>query len=212
VLAAGSLSTRAIVGAQLDWTDWNLWALGLVPFLVFVIASTAELNRPPFDLVEAEQELVGGFHTEYSSIRFALFFLAEFMNSITMSAVIVTLFLGGPVGPELNIWGLHKLSPVWFLLKVLAFLFFYVWVRASLPRYRYDQLMDIGWKRLIPLSLGWLLLIASIRLAREEDWNQVLVIAIGLGSGLVCWFLLLTASRVGAARRAEDEAVGEVRF
>jgi NADH-quinone oxidoreductase subunit H len=212
VLAAGSLSTRAIVGSQLSWGSWNLWALGLVPFLVFVIAGTAELNRPPFDLVEAEQELVGGFHTEYSSIRFALFFLAEFMNTIIMSAVIVTLFLAGPVGPELNVWGLHKLSPVWFLLKVLVFLFVYVWVRASLPRFRYDQLMEIGWKRLIPLSLGWLLLIAAIRLADQEDWNRPLVILAGLASGLLCWGVLALSSRVGLHRRMEDEAAGEVRF
>ena len=115
----------------------------MVPFVIFLIAGTAELNRPPFDLVEAEQELVGGFHTEYSSIRFALFFLAEFMNTVTMSAIIVTLFLGGPAGPTFFgpawIWG-----PVWFLAKIFVFLFMFVWLRATLPRFRYDQLMDLG--------------------------------------------------------------------
>src|SRR3546814_70594 len=124
---------------------WNLIVTGVVPFVIFVIAATAELNRPPFDLVEAEQEIVGGYHTEYSSIRFALFFLAEFMNVVTMSAIIVTLFLGGPAGPVIFgpdwIWG-----PVWFLLKLLPFLVMFVSFRATLPRLRYDQLMDLGWK------------------------------------------------------------------
>jgi NADH-quinone oxidoreductase subunit H len=200
VLVTGSLSTSRIVAEQADW-NWNLWQLGVVPFVIFLIASTAELNRPPFDLVEAEQELVGGFNTEYSSVRFALFFLAEFMNSITMAAIIATLFLGGPLGPDLGVWGLHRVSFVWFFLKVIAFLFGYVWVRASLPRYRYDQLMDIGWKRLIPLALGWLLLIAAIRIGRNEDWNIPLVVGAGVAAGLACWGLLVLAMRVGAERR-----------
>ena len=200
VLVSGSLSTTRIVAEQANW-NWNLWQLGVVPFVIFLIASTAELNRPPFDLVEAEQELVGGFNTEYSSVRFALFFLAEFMNSITMAAIITTLFLGGPLGPDLGVWGLGRVSFVWFFLKVLAFLFGYVWVRASLPRYRYDQLMDIGWKRLIPLALGWLLLIAAIRIGRNEDWNIPFVVAGGVVAGLACWGLLAVAMRVGAHRR-----------
>jgi NADH-quinone oxidoreductase subunit H len=208
VLVTGSLSTSRIVAEQATW-NWNLWQLGVVPFVIFLIASTAELNRPPFDLVEAEQELVGGFNTEYSSVRFALFFLAEFMNSITMAAIITTLFLGGPLGPDLGIWGLGRVSFVWFFLKVMAFLFGYVWVRASLPRLRYDQLMDIGWKRLIPLALGWLLLIAAIRIGRNEDWNIPLVVAIGVVAGLACWALLAMAVRVGADRRefAEEGTV-----
>ena len=204
VLVAGSLSTQAIVATQANW-NWNLWQLGVVPFVIFLIASTAELNRPPFDLVEAEQELVGGFNTEYSSVRFALFFLAEFMNSITMAAITVTLFLGGPLGPDLGVWGLGRVSPVWFLLKVVAFLFGYVWVRASLPRYRYDQLMDIGWKKLIPLALGWLLLIAAIRIARDEDWNVTLVVVLGVIGGIVAWGLLTLAMRVGAERHEMEE-------
>lgn len=208
VLVTGSLSTSRIVAEQATW-NWNLWQLGVVPFVIFLIASTAELNRPPFDLVEAEQELVGGFNTEYSSVRFALFFLAEFMNSITMAAIITTLFLGGPLGPDLGVWGLGRVSFVWFFLKVMAFLFGYVWVRASLPRYRYDQLMDIGWKRLIPLALGWLLLIAAIRIGRNEDWNIPLVVAIGVVGGVACWALLALAMRVGADRRefAEEGTV-----
>jgi NADH-quinone oxidoreductase subunit H len=208
VLVTGSLSTSRIVTEQADW-NWNLWQLGVVPFVIFLIASTAELNRPPFDLVEAEQELVGGFNTEYSSVRFALFFLAEFMNSITMAAITTTLFLGGPLGPDLGVWGLGRLSFVWFFLKVVVFLFGYVWVRASLPRYRYDQLMDIGWKRLIPLALGWLLLIAAIRIGRNDDWNIPLVVLGGVVAGLVCWGLLALAMRVGSERRefAEEGTV-----
>ena len=156
VLITGSLSTRTIVDAQADhlW-QWNVIRLGVVPFIIFFIAIIAETNRPPFDLVEADSELVGGFVTEYSSIRFALFFLAEFMNTITMSAITVTLFFGGPDGPIPHIPHLYWLWPIlWFLGKTIIFLFVFVWLRAALPRLRYDQLMDLGWKRLIPLSLG----------------------------------------------------------
>ena len=201
VLVAGSLSTRVIVAEQAQW-NWNLWQLGLVPFFIFLIAGTAELNRPPFDLVEAEQELVGGFHTEYSSLRFALFFLAEFMNVITMSAIVVTLFLGGPVGPDVPV--LTDVSPVWFLLKLGVFLFMYVWLRATLPRFRYDQLMDIGWKKLIPLSLGWLLLIAALRVGADEGWNRIVVIAVGLAGFTVAWGFLRMAMAVAA--RPEDRS------
>ena len=133
VATVGSLSTRAIVDSQAaHFWDWNVIRLGVVPFLLFFIAITAELNRPPFDFAEAEQELVGGFHTEYSSIRFALFFLAEFMNTITMSAVVVTLFFGGPDGPAPHIYVLDWVFPIaWFLGKTFAFLFVYVWLRGS---------------------------------------------------------------------------------
>jgi NADH-quinone oxidoreductase subunit H len=179
VLISGSLYTSDIVTSQAgSIIDWNLIRLGFVPFAIFVIAATAELNRPPFDLVEAEQELVGGFHTEYSSIRFALFFLAEFMNTVTMSAIIVTLFLGGPTGPDFGLTGFVAdwLLPIfWFTVKLFVFLFTYVWFRATLPRFRYDQLMDLGWKVLIPLALGWLLVIAAISV---ERWY--LVVAFGV--------------------------------
>ena len=163
VLITGSLSTRAIVDDQAaHFWQWNVIRLVVVPFVIFFIAIIAETNRPPFDLVEAESELVGGFHTEYSSIRFALFFLAEFMNTITMSAITVTLFFGGPDGPIPHIPHLYWLWPIlWFLGKTIVFLFVFVWLRAALPRLRYDQLMDLGWKKLIPLSLGWLLIVAG---------------------------------------------------
>jgi NADH-quinone oxidoreductase subunit H len=212
VLLTGSLSTHDMVLQQAGdgfWglvPRWNLIVTGVVPFVIFLIAGTAEMNRPPFDLVEAEQELVGGFHTEYSSIRFALFFLAEFMNTVTMSAIIVTLFLGGPAGPTPFgpdwAWG-----PLWFLLKVLVFLFLFVSFRATLPRFRYDQLMDLGWKVLIPVSLGWLLMLASINVARDEDWNLGLVIGIGFVVLLAAYGLLTAAMRTAHRRRDELEGV-----
>jgi NADH-quinone oxidoreductase subunit H len=217
VLLAGSLSTHDIVVAQagdgyellgLGFPRWNIIATGVVPFVVFLIAGTAELNRPPFDLVEAEQELVGGFHTEYSSFRFALFYLAEFMNTITMSAIIVTLFLGGPAGP---LWfGPGWLSGlIWFSLKLFVFLFVFVWIRATLPRFRYDQLMSIGWKVLIPLALGWVLLLAAINIGRDEDWNMVAVVGVSLAVLVVAWGAL-TAAVDAARRRRESEAEEEV--
>jgi NADH-quinone oxidoreductase subunit H len=212
VLAAGSLSTREIVAAQAGGIlRWNVIALGFVPFLVFLVAATAEMNRPPFDLVEAEQELVGGFHTEYSAIRFALFFLAEFMNTVTMSAIAVTLFFGGPSGPVFGF--LPELWPVmWFLLKLGVFLFMYIWFRATLPRLRYDQLMDLGWKRLIPISLYWLLLVAALRIGRDVGWSPPVVLGVGMAIFAVGWIVFGSALRIGAARTAEgrvfeDEAV-----
>ena len=213
ILIAGTLSTSGIVAAQSSFTKWHVVATGVVPFIIFLIAATAELNRPPFDLVEAEQELVGGFNTEYSSIRFALFFLAEFMNTITMSGVIVTLFFGGPqplpiAGNENILSFLGPLSgTVWFLLKVLVFLYTYVWFRATLPRLRYDQLMNLGWKLMIPLALGWFMLLAAFRVGRDNNWNIALV-------GVVClvvlagaaWLLSL-ASKVSARNREREGAM-----
>ena len=163
VLITGSLSTSDIVTAQgSNPLHWNVVRLGIVPFIIFFIAVIAETNRPPFDVVEAESELVGGFHTEYSSIRFALFFLAEFMNTITMSAVMVSLFFGGPNGPAPHIAHLDWVFGLaWFTGKVVVFCYVFVWLRGALPRLRYDRLMDLGWKRLIPLSLAWMLLVAG---------------------------------------------------
>jgi len=206
LLMSGTLSTSGIVAGQDRIGNWNIVATGFIPFVIFMIAMTAELNRPPFDLVEAEQELVGGFNTEYSSIRFALFFLAEFMNVITMSAIIVTLFLGGPAGP-VPIEGIGwAFGILWFFLKLMLFLFFYVWLRATLPRLRYDQLMDLGWKLLIPLSLGWLVALAALDVARDNDWNRPLV-------SLICFFgliamgvLLNAAINAGKAKRLAGEA------
>jgi NADH-quinone oxidoreductase subunit H len=207
VLITGSLSTRDIVTDQhghLAWIipNWNVFRLGFIPFVIFLISGTAELNRPPFDLVEAEQELVGGYFTEYSSMRFGLFYLAEFMNTITMSAVIVTLFFGGPDGPWFGsarwLGGM-----VWFLAKTVVFLFSYVWLRATLPRFRYDQLMDLGWKRLIPLSLGWLLVLAAMIVSRP--WGFAVV-----GGGLVFVVLLARAVQVGRSADVNELAPGRL--
>ncbi len=198
VLITGSLTTRAIVDSQAaNFWDWNLIRLGIVPFFLFLIAITAELTRPPFDLTEAESELVGGFHTEYSSIRFALFFLAEFMNVITMSAIVVTLFFGGPDGPIPHIPSATIWMPIlWFLIKVLVFLFIYVWFRAALPRLRYDQLMTLGWKYLIPLSLAWLLIVAGFLV--DGWWGiGIAVVAAALST------LLVRAFRIGHGRDEE---------
>jgi len=205
VLFAETLSTNGIVQSQSTF-QWNLWTTGIVPFVVFLIAATAELNRPPFDLVEAEQELVGGFNTEYSAFRFALFFLAEFMNTVTMSALIVTLFLGGPAGPALFgpgwMWG-----TIWFTAKLLVFLFVFVWFRATLPRFRYDQLMVLGWKVLIPLALGWFLLVTAFKVGDDVGWNPI-VVGVGGVVGLAAGYGLLAAALWAARRNREIE--GEV--
>ena len=194
-LISGSLSTHDIVNSQGGgiW-HWNLIRLGVVPFAVFVIAITAELGRPPFDVVEAESELVGGFHTEYSSIRFALFFMAEFMNTLTMSALIVTLFLGGPAGYVPNIPHLRWVFPIlWFLAKTTGFAFTYIWFRAALPRFRYDQVMELGWKRLIPLSLGWMLIVAGFLIKPADGFAMAAVV-------ILAWTLLSRAFELGADR------------
>ncbi len=215
LLVTGTLSTNGIVQAQSGgFTSWALVTTGFVPFVIFVIAGTAELNRPPFDLVEAEQEIVGGFHTEYSSIRFALFFLAEFMNVVTMSAIFVTLFLGGPA-PAWDFPWIDLPLPgalmgfIWFFGKLLIFLFMFVWFRATLPRLRYDQLMDLGWKVLIPLALGWLLVLAGIRVAQDNNigladtafGDTLIILVIGL-AGLAAGAGLLAA----AIKNARNEA------
>jgi NADH-quinone oxidoreductase subunit H len=203
VLVAGTLSTRGIIDAQSTtfFTSWNLIRTGIIPFLLFMVAITAELQRPPFDLAEADSELTGGFHTEYSSIRFALFFLAEFMNVITMSAVVVTLFLGGPDGPTPHIYILKWVVPIlWFLGKTLAFLFLYVWLRAALPRLRYDQLMDLGWKVLIPLSLGWVLLVAAVLVGGW--WGLGIFLGMVLGFGLLIRAVVVGQKRTQATGAA----------
>ncbi len=200
ILESHALSTRAIVASQAQhFWQWNVLRLGIVPFVIFFIASTAELNRPPFDLAEGESELGGGFHTEYSSIRFALFFLAEFMNTITMSAIVVTLFFGGPDGPGFHF--LPWLWPIlWFLGKTVVFCYIQVWIRASLPRMRYDQLMNLGWKQLIPLSLVWLLIVAAM--TYSVAWGFAVA-----GGSVVAFLLIARAVRVSAYRRKEAEAL-----
>jgi NADH-quinone oxidoreductase subunit H len=213
LLVSGTLSTAGIVDLQSSVGNWNFVATGFVPFFIFMIAATAELNRPPFDLVEAEQELVGGFNTEYSSIRFALFFLAEFMNTITMSALIVTLFFGGPQPISIgNVTLDIPLLPnalegtVWLILKVLVFLYIYVWFRATLPRFRYDQLMDLGWRILIPASLGWFMLLDAQRVGRDAGWDQAVVTLSTAIVLIVGYVLLQLAYKVSRANREQDGA------
>jgi len=192
--------------------SWNIVATGFIPFVIFLIAMTAELNRPPFDLVEAEQEIVGGFNTEYSSIKFALFFLAEFMNVVAMSGVIVTLFLGGPQplevgGVDIFAWAGPLGGTIWLLLKVLVFLYTYVWFRATLPRLRYDQLMDLGWKLLIPVGLGWFLVLAALQYARDRYDGLGAVLLAGAIAVVVCIaaYLLFGAALAVARRTRERE-------
>jgi NADH-quinone oxidoreductase subunit H len=188
LVQSNTLSTRGIVNGQ-GWRgvesivngDWY-WMPAIVALVIFVIAAVAETNHPPFDLVEAEQELTGGFFTEYTGIRFAIFYLAEFMNLITMSAIAVTLFFGGPAGPRLgfldsgswvNVWAM----PVfWFMFKVLLLLFGTVWLRATLPRLRYDQLMSLGWKYLIEVAFLWVMISGVVVIAKEQSWSMWIVL------------------------------------
>ena len=171
LLMAGTMSLQGIVQAQFEQQRWFIfqgWGLGLVAFFIYFVAGVAETNRNPFDLPEAESELVAGFHTEYTGMRFALFFLGEYANMIVISAVAVTLFLGGWHQPFpnagwagfLDLQWIPVLTPplglvgiLWFSTKLAAFLFVYIWFRGTFPRYRFDQLMELGWKWLIPLVL-----------------------------------------------------------
>jgi NADH-quinone oxidoreductase subunit H len=206
---AGSLSTSGIVAAQ-----ERLWfGLILVPsFVIFVISMVGETNRAPFDLPEAEGELVGGFHTEYSSLKFALFFLAEYVNMATVSALATTLFLGGWRAP----WPLSTINdgmfnegywPVlWFLGKVLMFIFMFVWLRGTLPRLRYDQFMRFGWKRLIPISLAWIFAVATIRWMSLDGGIDRNYLLIGLAVLAVVFAALFF---VGGGEEEEEEAPAE---
>jgi NADH-quinone oxidoreductase subunit H len=213
VLVSGSLSTRDIVAQQATrgiggvLPNWNVIQLAVVPFVIFVIAATAELNRPPFDLTEADSELVAGYMTEYSAIGFAFFYLAEYMGLITMSAIIITLFLGGPTLPWHETHAVLRwlLPIVWFVIKEFLLVSFYVWSRASLPRLRYDQLMDLGWKVLIPVGLFWLLVIGAIKVGR---WPYA---AGAAGAGLLGFLLLARAIAVGRGRALDEQAAADAR-
>jgi NADH-quinone oxidoreductase subunit H len=166
ILVAGSLSMVSIVNAQYNSGWWFAFVQPLA-FVIFFIGGLAETNRAPFDLPEAEQELTGGFHTEYSGMRFALFFLAEYANMIVVSSVATTLFFGGWLPPFPNTAAFHFLyyipSWAWFLTKSFVFLYVFIWVRATLPRYRYDQLMRLGWKVLIPLAIANLIVTGIVK-------------------------------------------------
>src|SRR5205823_37061 len=162
----GSFSLRAIVESQRHY-HWNIfWHGQFVAFFVYLMAAFAETNRVPFDLPEAETELVAGYHTEYSAMKFAMFFVAEYANMFTVACLATLLFLGGWDGPAFGLpectW-LRALLPVlWFVLKVMAFIFLYIWIRGTLPRFRYDQLMAFGWKFLLPLALANIVLTSLV--------------------------------------------------
>ena len=220
-LYAGSLSTTAIVNAQQH--EWYAWLLP-VSFVIYLITMVGETNRLPFDLPEGEGELVAGYHTEYSSMKFAMFYLAEYINMITVSALATTLFLGGWRAPwPLSLWsgansGWWPL--LWFLIKVFILLFCYVWLRGTLPRVRYDQLMAIGWKVLIPVSILWILLIATVRAWRLDTHTKAPYIVFGLVIVLILGLAWMwdSAAQQRAARyvtqedSAEEAGAGEVAY
>jgi NADH-quinone oxidoreductase subunit H len=204
---AGSMSTSEIVAAQ----DRFWFALILFPsFVIYVISMVGETNRAPFDLAEAEGELVGGFHTEYSSLKFALFFLAEYVNIIAVSALATTLFLGGyralPGLGFTELWLGGWFTMVWFFAKVLLFFFFFIWLRGTLPRLRYDQFMKFGWKVLIPASLVWIMVVATLRALSAEGASQSVIFAFTFG--IVLLVLAGTSvyekSKKSAEARAKD--------
>jgi NADH-quinone oxidoreductase subunit H len=238
VLVSGTLSTLEIVAAQAgtvqnvtffdgipvleqvsglfefipNWYIWSQWPA----FILFMIAGVAETNRAPFDLPEAETELIAGFHTEYSGIKFALFFLGEYIHVVVIAAMAVTLFFGGWNGPILDF--LPWLWPVlWFLVKTTAFIYLFVWLRATLPRFRYDRLMWLGWKRLIPAALVWIMVTAVVNtegVSRE--------VRLGVFAGLFLLVLIIvikgdprlkqvvTPERRPARRPAKDKEKEEV--
>jgi len=199
LMYSGSLQMTEIVARQ-D-TIWNV--IPQAPaFLIFWISAMAETNRAPFDLPEAETELVAGFHTEYSGIRFAMFFLAEYLHMITVSAVAVTVFLGGPRGPAFDV--LPWLWPiVWFLLKLIALLFVFIWIRATLPRFRYDRLMSFGWKLLIPWGLVWVLATGAIVVLPDLYGRDTFLRWTAIVAGAA---LLLSLVAPLFSRRTEEEA------
>jgi NADH-quinone oxidoreductase subunit H len=223
-LYAGSMSTSEVVAAQAEANPVNIFgvevplpgwfAFMLVPsFVIYVISMVGETNRAPFDLPEAEGELVGGFHTEYSSLKFALFFLAEYINMATVAALATTLFLGGwhapwPItvfweGADSGYWPL-----LWFFGKVMFFIFIFIWLRGTLPRLRYDQFMHFGWKRLIPIALAWIVAVATVRAISLNGGLDRRYFLVGLGIILVLTLLVFyfgEAEESDAARDTERE-------
>jgi NADH-quinone oxidoreductase subunit H len=221
-LYSGTLSTSGIVASQAHGASASLFGVHFtlpswyaitlpVSFIIYVICMVGETNRAPFDLAEAESELVGGFHTEYSSIKFALFFLAEYINMVTVSALATTLFLGGWRAPwPISEWdGANRgwLPMVWFVLKVLGFLFLFIWLRGTLPRFRYDQFMNLGWKVLIPGSLVWILMVATVRTLQDNVSNRQPWLAVAAVIAAIALVILLIDP--GGRRRREREEQAE---
>ncbi|MFX4294531.1 NADH-quinone oxidoreductase subunit NuoH [Streptomyces bohaiensis] len=203
-LYSGSMSTSGIVAAQED-----RWFVVLLPvsFLIYMIAMVGEAHRPPFDMPESEGDLVGGYLTEYSSIKFAFFMMSEYIHMVTVSALMVTIFLGGWRAPApISFWESANTGwwpLLWFTLKLLAVMFFFVWIRGTLPRVRYDQFMVLGWKVLIPVALGWLMLVATVR-AFQNDGRSFSDILIWVVGGVVA--LLLVSLVVDTLRDRSDRA------
>ncbi|PKQ33103.1 MAG: NADH-quinone oxidoreductase subunit NuoH [Actinobacteria bacterium HGW-Actinobacteria-2] len=206
-LATGSMSTHDIVEAQrlpltplgfsVGLQSWN-WLLMLPAFVIYVISMVGETNRAPFDLPEAESELVSGYITEYSGFKYAIYFLAEYINMATVSAIATTLFMGGylPIWPLNLIEPLNNpwLGPIWFVIKVQLFISFFVWIRGTLPRFRYDQFMKLGWKGLIPIALVWIIVFATFTSLRTSNLlaGPGIYIAIGVMALLVFGIVMLT--------------------
>ena len=206
---AGSMSTSEIVAAQQQW--W--YAVVLFPsFVIYAISMVGETNRAPFDLAEAEGELVGGFHTEYSSLKFALFFLAEYVNIIAVSALATTLFLGGYKAPPglgfTEAWLGGWFTMVWFFAKVILFFFVFVWLRGTLPRMRYDQFMQFGWKVLIPVSLAWIMIVATLRVLSLNGAPRAATVA--FASGVVLLVMLVNFGFENAKNKKKNAPVAEV--
>jgi NADH-quinone oxidoreductase subunit H len=207
---AGSMSTSEIVAQQ-----HSLWyAVALFPsFVIYMISMVGETNRAPFDLAEAEGELVGGFHTEYSSLKFALFFLAEYVNIIGVSALATTLFLGGYHAlPGLTFtenWLGGWFTMIWFMAKVIAFFFVFVWLRGTLPRLRYDQFMKFGWKVLIPVSLFWIMVASSFRLMSQRGASKALVISAAIGVVIILLAAITLFDRA-KEKSQERSALGQL--
>ncbi|WP_016909545.1 NADH-quinone oxidoreductase subunit NuoH [Streptomyces xiaopingdaonensis] len=210
-LHSGSMSTSTIVGSQAD--GWFAWLLP-VSFLIYLVSMVGEAHRAPFDMPESEGDLVAGFQTEYSSIKFAFFMLTEYIHMVTVSALAVTLFLGGwrAPAPISTVWegANHGWWPMlWFTAKVAVLLFFFIWIRGSLPRTRYDQFMKLGWKVLIPIALVWLMLVAGVRAMRNEGWEYSEVVYWVAGTALVLLlitFVVDTFRERGERAKEADEA------
>jgi NADH-quinone oxidoreductase subunit H len=214
---SGTMSTSGFVAAQNH--TWHAIPL-FISFAIYAVAVVGETNRAPFDLPEAESELVGGFHTEYSSFKFAMFFLAEYINMVTVSALATTLFLGGWRAPwPISLW--HGANAgwwplLWFVAKVVIGIFIFIWLRGTLPRLRYDQFMQFGWKVLIPINLVWILAVTSIHVLRDRNWPAWKATGVPLAIVLLLVVVPLLMALEGAQRRKverrldEEEAAAQV--
>ncbi|WP_375491511.1 NADH-quinone oxidoreductase subunit NuoH [uncultured Jatrophihabitans sp.] len=204
-LFSDTMSTSGIVASQRHL--WHVIPL-FVSFFIYAISVVGETNRAPFDLAEAESELVGGFHTEYSSFKFAMFFLAEYINMVTVSALATTLFLGGWRAPvPISLWhgANHGWWPIlWFTAKIVAIIFVFVWLRGTLPRLRYDQFMQLGWKILIPINLVWILAVTAIHVFRDRNWPAWEATVLPLG--VVLLLVVIPGVMIWEGARARREA------